>query len=45
MNEPNDRENEPKFRSGPMVVWISVGIAVIWAALLLYIGYGPGTEG
>ena len=35
----NDQNNQIPFK-GPIVVWVSVGIAVIWAALLLFFGYG-----
>ena len=40
MGDSDDNQQQPKFRSGPIVVWVSVGIAVIWAALLLFFGYG-----
>ena len=40
MGDSDNNEKQPKFRSGPIVVWVSVGIAVFWAALLLFFGYG-----
>ena len=40
MGDSDDNQKQPQFRSGPIVVWVSVGIAVLWAALLLFFGYG-----
>ena len=45
MAQQPDDNREPKFVPGPAVVWVSVGIAVLWAAVLLYVGYGPGVQG
>ncbi len=39
MGESDNNKKQPKLRSGPIVVWVSVGIAVFWAALLLFFGY------
>ena len=40
MGDSDNDKKQRKFRSGPIVVWVSVGIAVFWAALLLFFGYG-----
>ena len=44
MTKPSNDNQEPKFVAGPAVVWVSVGLAVLWAAVLLYVGYGPGAR-
>ena len=37
MSDSDNNQQQPKFRSGPIVVWVSVGIAVIWAALFAFL--------
>ena len=44
MGDSDNDKKQPKFRSGPIVVWVSVGIAVFWAALLLFFGYGANSR-
>lgn len=45
MADEFDKSGEPKLTSGPLVVWLSVGIALVWTAFLLYFGYGVDTGG